>query len=85
MMKKEKLFDQDLLDKGVEIFNQYTLKSFENQSNKNFEIIMMIHNEIDLNHKSIKKLYNIKSDIKINILRQKEINSFIENNLINRS
>ncbi len=84
-MKKEKLFDQDLLDKGVEIFNQYTLKSFENQSNKNFEIIMMIHNEIDLNHKSIKKLYNIKSDIKINILRQKEINSFIENNLINRS
>ena len=84
-MKKEKLFDQDLLDNGVEIFNQYTLKSVENQSNKNFEIIMMIHNEIDLNHKSIKKLYNIKSDIKINILRQKEINSFIENNLINRS
>ena len=83
MMKKEKLFDQDLLDKGINIFKQYTLKSLENQSNKNFEIIMMIHNEIDLNHKSIQQLYKIKSDIKIYVLRKNEINSFIENNLIN--
>ena len=83
MMRKEKLFDQDLLDKGINIFKQYTLKSLENQSNKNFEIIMMIHNEIDLNHKSIQQLYKIKSDIKINVLRKNEINSFIENNFIN--
>jgi hypothetical protein len=83
MMKKEKLFDQDLLDKGVNIFKQYTLKSLENQSNKNFEIIIMIHNEINLNHKSIQKLYKIKSDIKINIIRYKEINSFIEKHVKN--
>ena len=83
MMKKEKLFEQSVLDQGVNVFNQYTLKSLENQSNKNFEIIMMIHNKINLNHKSIQKLYKIKSDIKINILRYKEINSFIEKNVKN--
>lgn len=80
MMKKEKLFEPELLDNGIKIFEQYTLKSLENQSNKNFEIIMMIHNEIDLNHKSIQKLYKISSIIKINILRYNETNSFIATN-----
>ena len=83
MMEREKLFNQELLDNGVDIFEHYTLKSLENQSNKNFEIILIIHNEIDLNHKSIQKLYKIKSNIKINILRNKEIKDFIENNTKN--
>ena len=84
MMKKEKLFSQEFLDNGVNIFEQYTLKSLENQSNKNFEIIMIIHNEIDLNHKSIQKLYKIKSSLKINIIRYNEITSFIEANSKNQ-
>ena len=44
---------------------------------------MIIHNENDLNHKLIWKLYKIKLNIKINILRNKEIKDFIENNTKN--
>ena len=83
MMDKEKLFDKKILDNGVKVFEKYTLKSLENQSNQNFEIIINIHNEIDLNHESIQKLFKIKSNLKINIVRYKDVNSFIENNLKN--
>ena len=49
MMDKEKLFDTSLLLNGVKVFKQYLLKSLENQNNKNFEIILMIHDEININ------------------------------------
>ena len=80
LMPKNKLFDKNLLDKGIEVFNNYTLKSLENQSNKNFEIIIIIHNEINLNHPSIKKLIEIKTNLNLKILKLKDLQSYISIN-----
>jgi len=80
MIKKEKLFDYSLLSKAINVFKKFTLKSLENQTNKNFEIILKIHNEISENSKAILELKSIKSSIKINILRKNETDNFIDNN-----
>ena len=80
MMPKNKLFDENLLNKGIDIFTKFTLKSLENQSNKNFEIIIIIHNEINSNHPSIKKLLKLKTILKLKILKLKELQSYINNN-----
>lgn len=80
-LNKEQLFNQKFLDENIKIFEKYLLKSLENQTNNNFEIIIMIHNEIDENHPSILKLKQIKSTIKINIIRFNEINDFLQNHL----
>ena len=80
MMPKNKLFDEKLLNNGIDVFNNYTLKSLENQSNKNFEIIIIIHNEINLNHSSIKKLLKIKTNLNLKVLKLKEIKSYININ-----
>ena len=82
MMDKEKLFDTSLLLNGVKVFKQYLLKSLENQNNKNFEIILMIHDEININNDAIKELYNIKSSLNINVLRMKDLDKFINKNRI---
>lgn len=76
----EQLFDYNLLHYAVNIFKKYTLKSLENQTNKNFEIVFMIHNKIDINHMAIQELYNIQSNLKINIIRLNDINNFIKEN-----
>lgn len=81
MMEKEKLFDNELLNNGVDVFEKYTLKSLENQSNKNFEIILLIHNEIDDSVYPIQRLKSIQSDIKINVIRFSEYKDFISANL----
>lgn len=80
MMPKKKLFDKNLLDNGIDVFNNFTLKSLENQSNKNFEIILIINNEININHPSIKKLLKIKTILNLKILKNKEMKSYIYNN-----
>ena len=80
MMPKNKLFDEKLLNNGINVFNNYTLKSLENQSNKNFEIIIIIHNEINLNNSSIKKLLKIKTNLNLKVLKLKEIKSYININ-----
>lgn len=79
----KKLFDNENLLNAAKIFEKYTLKSLENQTNKNFEIILMIHNEISYEHISISYLNSIKSNIKINIIRYNDINNFIVNSLKN--
>ena len=72
--------DEKLINNGIELFNNFTLKSLENQSNKNFEIILLIHNEINLNHSSIKKLLKIKTNLNIKLIRLKELQSYIDIN-----
>lgn len=79
----EKLFNNENLLNAAKTFEKYTLKSLENQTNKNFEIILMIHNEISQEHISISYLSNIKSDIKMHLVRFKDINGFIKDNLSN--
>lgn len=81
MIEREKLFDLNLLNNAVYIFEKYTLKSLENQTNKNFEIVLMIHDEIDENYEPIIKLKSIKSEIQINIIRFSELRNFILNNI----
>ena len=82
-LNKEQLFNQEFLDRNIKIFEKYLLKSLENQTNKNFEIIIMIHNEIDEYHPSILRLKQIQSSIKLNIIRFNEIIDFLTNNINN--
>lgn len=81
MIEREQLFNDDFLNKGFEIFRKYTLKSLENQTNKNFEIIILIHDEIDDNISSIQKFKVLNSTIKINVIRFNELRKFILNNI----
>ena len=79
----EKLFNNEKLLHAAKIFERYTLRSLENQTNKNFEIILMIHNDISYEHIAISYLCNIKSNIKINIVKYKDLMMFINNSLTN--
>lgn len=78
-----KLFNEENLLNAVNIFKHYTIKSLENQVNKNFEVILMIHDEIPLEHVAIVELKNINTNLKINIIRYKDLTNFINNNLGN--
>ena len=80
MLPKEQLFEQNLLDIGIDVFINFTLKSLENQSNKNFEIIIILNDDIDIKHKSIQKLLKIKSNLFIKFLKKKEIKHYINLN-----
>ena len=81
MMDREKLFNIDLLNNGVNVFKQYALKSLENQSNKNFEVIILIHDEIDDTIKPINDLKEINSKIKLHIIRFNDLRKFMLDNI----
>lgn len=76
---QEKLLSYNFLHEKLEIFKNYTLKSLENQSCKKFEIILLIHGGLDNNHPIIYELNNIKSSIKIHIIKFSQLSKFLSN------
>lgn len=68
MMDKNKLFDDEILSNGVDIFKHFCLPSLENQTNKNFETILMIHDDIDWNNPSIEKLCSLAVNSSISLI-----------------
>jgi len=80
LMKKEKIFNYSFLHNAINIFKKFTLKSLENQSNKNFEIIIKINNKLPENNKAISELKQIESSININVIRSNLTDKYIINN-----
>ena len=71
----EELFSEKFLSNGFKLVKKNFIKTLENQTNKNFEVIIMIHNDIDID--KIKPLYDIESSFKISIIRKKDIDKYI--------
>ena len=71
------IFDDHFLQESFLIMKNHLLKSLSIQSNKNFEFIIMIHNEIDI--EKVRFLYELKDcyDFKIVILRKNELHDYI--------
>lgn len=81
MLSKDIIFNEDFLRTQFNIFKQYCLTSLENQTCSNFEIILIIHNDINLD--KLNFLQNIKSSLKIHIIRYKDVINFLNNHLNN--
>ncbi|ORY26727.1 hypothetical protein LY90DRAFT_513662 [Neocallimastix californiae] len=80
MMEKEKMFNYTFLHNAINDFKKFTLKSLENQTNKSFEIIIKINNELPGDSKAISELKQIESPIKINVIRSNLTDKYIINN-----
>ena len=70
------IFDDNVLAISYKLLLENSLSSLENQTNKNFEFIILIHDKIDLDKVSF--LESINSDIKIKILRKSEVDEYIK-------
>lgn len=73
-----KVFEKETIDCYLEMFKKYLIKSLENQTNKNFEFIICIHQ--DVNKKYIQDLFDFatRTDFKTTII---EINNSDFSNL----
>lgn len=77
LISQHELLRYEFLHDQLEIFKKYTLKSLENQSCKNFEIVLLIHGALHKDHPIINELNNLQSPIKINIVRYSQLNKFL--------
>ena len=80
MMEKEIMFDYLFLHNAINDFKKFTLKSLENQSNKNFEVIIKINNDLPEDNKAISELKHIQSSININVIRSNLTDKYIIDN-----
>lgn len=69
--------NEETLQNGFTLLKNHFIKTLQNQTNKNFEIVILIYNELSLQNVSF--LNEIKCDNKINIIHSKDLNKFIYN------
>lgn len=77
LIERDVLFNEGFLNEQIDVFEMYALKSLESQTNKNFSVLLLIHDEIDENNAAIQRLKNIKSVIGINVIRMNEYRDFL--------
>lgn len=77
LVEKSVLFDENFLNEQIDVFEKYTLRSLENQTNKNFLVLILIHNDIDENNSAIQRLKNIKSTLELHVIRMNEYRDFL--------
>ena len=77
----KKLDDKSYILNGIRVMNKYLLPSLSNQRCKNFNWILMIGNEANIT--DIKSKLNLKKSFKSVILYQKDLKTFIKDNVKN--
>ena len=70
------IFNDKILKSSYELLLKNALSSLENQTNKNFEFIILIHDTIDLDKVSF--LFDIRSDLNIKIVRKCDVDTYIK-------
>ncbi len=75
----DKIFDETIIQNGINYVNSYFIPSLNNQTNKNFDIIFIVNDEHDIENSEIKNLNNIKTEIKYHILKNSEYIEFCKN------
>lgn len=71
----EELFSDEWLNNGYKLLTNHFIPTLENQTNKNFEMIFLIHNEIPI--EKVQMLNTIETTIKFHILRLDELENFL--------
>lgn len=79
MTSRDVIFNYDFLKRQLEVFCEFTLKSLQNQTNKNFEILLLIHNELPLENKIYENLNELKYQ-NVNFIYLKDLNQYIYDN-----
>lgn len=69
--------NEETLQNGFILLKNHFIKTLQNQLNKNFEIVILIYNELPL--QSVSFLNEIECDYKIHIIHSKDLNKFIYN------
>lgn len=67
--------DDKRLEDGFEILKKHFIKTIENQINRNFEIIILIYDNLPMS--SVEFLNEIKCDNKITILHMKDLDEYV--------
>lgn len=71
-----KIFDEDIINDGINYAKDYFIPSLNNQTNKNFEVIFMINEKHDTVNSSIKKLYDMPLTVPFHVVRSNECMDF---------
>ena len=69
------MLDNNTLLDGFSLLQNHFIKTLNNQTCKNFEIIILIYNMIPL--EKVDFLKNISSDVKVTVLHSKELDDYI--------
>ena len=74
---KEIIFDDSFLQNSFNVMKNHLLNSLSIQDNKNFEFVILIHNEID--KEKVSFLYGLKNDydFEITVIRKNELDKYI--------
>lgn len=72
----KRVFDKDVLDKGIYLLKKIVFSSLNNQTDKNFEWIILIHENV--NKEYIKPLYDLKADFPIHIILNEEYKKMLD-------
>lgn len=71
----EELFSDAWLQNAFKLTKNHFIPTLENQTNKNFEIVFLIHNDIPF--EKVEELNRINTPIKFHIIRNKDLDVFL--------
>lgn len=70
----DKVFDKDIINEGLRLLNTYLIPSLENQTNKNFTLVLLIHDKA--NEENIG--FNMSTSFDVKIMKVSEYDAYLE-------
>lgn len=70
-----RVFDKDIIDEGKRLLYTYLIPSLENQTNKNFTLVLLIHDKMTEN----KINFNLSTSFDIKIIHMSEYENYLSN------
>lgn len=75
----ERIFSDEVLDAGLIHMKEFLIPSLENQTNKNFTLVIDIHDELETKNKRIyNELQKLKMNIDFAIVKHKDLISYVD-------
>lgn len=77
IMRRDIIFDDAFLDCEVSVFERFALKSLENQSCRDFTVVVLIHDEIPDDKPAIRRLRALRTPLDLRVERYGSTRSVI--------
>ena len=72
----EKVISKEYIDMGMHLMSQYLIPTLENQTNKNFELLVLVHPKLNLGVYK-RKFTGMSDKLTINVIRFAKIDEYI--------
>lgn len=72
----DKVLSKEYIDRGMELMSKYLVPTLENQTNQNFELVLLVHDKLNLRGKT-SKFVGLSDKLTIKVVRYGQFDNYV--------